>query len=72
MCSKTSGPYPDFRVLVGGGGGHNQARGEGGGLGPLVCPGQSPGRGFRGRRPPTENDFQCFRMAWKALPYTIL
>ena len=39
---------------------------------PLVGPGQSPGRGFNGAKPPTENNFQCFRMAWKAFPCTIL
>ena len=39
---------------------------------PLVGPGQSPGRGVQGAKPPTENDFQCFKMARKALPCTIL
>ena len=34
-----------------GGGGHNQARGQGGLTRPLVGSGQSPGRGFRRRSP---------------------
>ena len=41
------GPDPDFRVL----GGAQPGEGSRGPPRPLVGPGQSPGRGFRGRSP---------------------
>ena len=52
-------------------GGHNQARGQGTVQAPCGSRAK-PWSGFQGAKPPTENDFQCFRMAWKALPCTIL
>ena len=49
------------------GGGHKQARGQGGRLAPCGSRAK-PWSGVQGAKPPTENDFQCFRMALKALP----